>query len=173
MNDSINNVDSNISNLKETVSFGLDEVNQHLTEIENTNKNVSDFVDNLKDIESETFQNDIQKSFSILDNVLSEFGTFKDNLSNQYKSVVDLGTTANAILNGGFTSIFSSHSSTVIECKQSFILDFTSIGATVMNIEIDPCYFSSQMRSILYPIFYIVFMVWIFSFSISLFRGVL
>ncbi|XOB60701.1 hypothetical protein ACMC56_08785 [Campylobacterota bacterium DY0563] len=167
------NLQQNFNNLLES----QDESNGLLEDIKVSNQGILDKItswfDSLDNIEASPVENEVGDSLSILDNVLNEFGTFKDNLSNQYQQVVDLGNEAKETINGGFTSIFDSHTSDLTTCKQSFQIDFTSIGASSYNIEIDPCYVTSMLRPIFYPMFYIVFTISVFSFAFSLFRGVL
>jgi hypothetical protein len=173
LNSAVNSLNDDLNTGLSGLGDGLDEVNEHLTNIENTNQNLSDFTDTLKDIEADTIQDDIGDNLSILDNVLNEYSTFRDNLTSQYETVVNLGESANDTINGGFTSIFTGHTSNITECKQSFNVDFSSVGAGSYNIDIDPCYFTSMLRVFFYPIFYIIFTISIFSFAFSMFRGIL
>jgi uncharacterized coiled-coil DUF342 family protein len=173
INNSINDTNNKLDGLNTDLNDALGEVNEHLKNIEDTNKSIDDNLKELKDLEAEEVPDSIGDNLHILDDIMNEFSTFKDNLTNQYESVVELGTNSIDTINGGFTSIFASKTGSVTTCKQSFQVNFSSIGAGTYNLEFDPCYFTSMLEPILRPLFYIVFSISLFSFTFSLFRGIL
>lgn len=180
INNKISDVDDSVNNMNNNLGGKLEEGNGLLNDIKTNTRDNADssqgMLDKIEDLfttSPETLQDEIGDNLTILDDIFSEYGTFKDNLTGQYEAVVDLGSDANDTINGGFTSIFNGHVSEVSSCKQSFQVDFSGVGASMYNIEVDPCNITSMLRPIFYPIFYIVFTISVFIFALNLFRGVL
>lgn len=184
-NSKLDSLKSSIDGLDSTISTGLDSANSSLENIDNTLIDIKDLQIEGNDIQnnilnrlpspdsrydSTEFDDNIGDSLNIFDSVLSEFTTFKENIFGQYENIIDFGNSSKDLIDNGFTNIFSSNTSTITTCQKSFTFDYVK-GS--IQFDVDPCYVTSMLRPILYPLFYIVFSIALFSLSINLFKGVI
>ena len=192
VNSNLQTVDNSVDELKsdlnegfgtandhlEGIGDGVADMNENLEGIGETNENILDsmnsFFSTFFNTEADSDINDpFSDDISTFEGVMSQYDTFYDNLQGQYQGVISLGDSAKNTIENGFTNVFNSNTNEIVTCSESFTIDFSSIGGSSIDIDIDACYITSMLRPIFYPMFYIVFSVYVLSFAFSLFRGVL
>jgi len=132
--------------------------------------NIDTKLDNLLDSTAENVDNPISTVSDSFDSLTSSFSNINSTYDSLNTEIYNKYSEVKTSIEEGFNFTLQSHE--IVSCPINKTIDFSKLGFSNFDLNIDICYYTSQVKPYLYPILFILFS---YGFSMSIFnmlRGV-
>ena len=132
--------------------------------------NIDTKLDNLLDSTAENVDNPISTVSDSFDSLTSSFSNVNSTYNSLNTEIYNKYSEVKTSIEEGFNFTLQSHE--IVSCPINKTIDFSKLGFSNFDLNIDICYYTSQVKPYLYPILFILFS---YGFSMSIFnmlRGV-
>jgi hypothetical protein len=165
INQNLKDIESLNKDLKSLNLNQLSTLNAIKTAQVSTAGSVSELVTGFQDSTAENVENPLSTVGTDFDSFTSSFTGLNDSYTSLNTQIVDKFNEVKISIQEGFNFTLNSHE--IVTCPLNYTLDLSSVGMNNFDLNIDICYYTSQLKPYLYPLLFIMFSL---GFTMTIFK---